>query len=104
MKLWTTDYPDVVTGWNVEYFDIQYIVTRIIRLLGEETAKRLSPHKSIRQTSREIFGKMASTYHIMGVAVIDYMDCFKKFGYKYGPQESYKLDHIAYVVLGETKD
>ena len=103
MKLWTTDYPDVVTGWNVEYFDIQYIVTRIIRLLGEETAKRLSPHKSIRQTSREIFGKMAYTYYIMGVAIIDYMDCFKKFGYKYGPQESYKLDHIAYVVLGETK-
>jgi len=103
MKLWTTDYPDVVTGWNVEYFDIQYIVTRIIRLLGEETAKRLSPNKSMRQTSREIFGKMAYTYAISGVAIIDYMDCFKKFGYKYGPQESYKLDHIAYVVLGETK-
>ena len=103
MKLWTTDYPDVVTGWNVEYFDIQYIVTRIIRLLGEETAKRMSPNKSIRQTSREIFGKMAYTYYISGVAIIDYMDCFKKFGYKYGPQESYKLDHIAYVVLGETK-
>jgi DNA polymerase elongation subunit (family B) len=103
MKLWTTDYPDVVTGWNVEYFDIQYIVTRIIRLLGEETAKRLSPNKSMRQTSREIFGKMAYTYYISGVAIIDYMDCFKKFGYKYGPQESYKLDHIAYVVLGETK-
>jgi len=31
------------------------------------------------------------------------MDAFKKFGYKYGPQESYKLDHIAYVVLGENK-
>jgi len=103
MKLWTTDYPDVVTGWNVEYFDIQYIVTRIIALLGEDTAKNLSPHKSIRKTSREIFGKMASTYAVMGVAIIDYMDCFKKFGYKYGPQESYKLDHIAYVVLGEKK-
>ena len=103
MKLWTTDYPDIVTGWNVEYFDIQYIVTRIIALLGEDTARRLSPHKSIKQRSREIFGKVNSTYSIMGVAVIDYMDCFKKFGYKYGPQESYKLDHIAYVVLGEKK-
>ena len=103
VKLWTTDYPDIVTGWNVEYFDIMYIITRIIRLLGEETAKRLSPHKSIKKQSREIFGKVNSTYSIMGVAVIDYMDCFKKFGYKYGPQESYKLDHIAYVVLGEKK-
>jgi len=103
VKLWTNDYPDIVTGWNVEYFDIMYIVTRIIRLLGEETAKRLSPHKSIKKQSREIFGKVNSTYSIMGVAVIDYMDCFKKFGYKYGPQESYRLDHIAYVVLGEKK-
>lgn len=103
VKLWTTDYPDIVTGWNVEYFDIMYIITRIIRLLGEETAKRLSPHKSIKKQSREIFGKVNSTYSIMGVAVIDYMDCFKKFGYKYGPQESYRLDHIAYVVLGEKK-
>ena len=103
VKLWTTDYPDIVTGWNVEYFDIMYIVTRIIRLLGEETAKRLSPHKSIKKQSREIFGKVNSTYSLMGIAVIDYMDAFKKFGYKYGPQESYRLDHIAYVVLGEKK-
>jgi DNA polymerase elongation subunit (family B) len=103
IKLWTTDYPDIVTGWNVEYFDIMYVVTRIIRLLGEETAKRLSPHKSIKKQSREVFGKVNSTYSIMGIAVIDYMDCFKKFGYKYGPQESYRLDHIAYVVLGEKK-
>lgn len=103
VKLWTTDYPDIVTGWNVEYFDIMYIVTRIIRLLGEETAKRLSPHKSIKKQSREVFGKVNSTYSLMGISVIDYMDAFKKFGYKYGPQESYRLDHIAYVVLGEKK-
>ena len=103
IRLWTHDYPDIVTGWNVEYFDVQYIVTRIMRLLGEESAKRLSPWKSIRQRTREFFGKVQSTYQISGMAVIDYMDCFKKFGYKYGPQESYKLDHIAHVVLGEKK-
>lgn len=103
VKLWTYAYPDVVTGWNVEYFDIMYIVTRIINLLGEEKAKQLSPWGNIRKTSREVFGKMQSTYAISGVSIIDYMDAFKKFGYKYGPQESYKLDHIAHVVLGEKK-
>jgi DNA polymerase elongation subunit (family B) len=103
IKLWTADYPDIVTGWNVEYFDIQYIVTRIIRLLGEESAKKLSPWKSIDQKRREIFGKVQATYKISGMSVIDYMDAFKKFGYKYGPQESYKLDHIAHVILGEKK-
>jgi len=103
VELWCADYPDIVTGWNVEYFDIQYIVTRIIRLLGEDVAKRLSPWKSIKKVSHEVFNKVQSTYKISGMTVIDYMDAFKKFGYKYGPQESYKLDHIAYTVLGEKK-
>ncbi len=103
MHVWKSDYPDIVTGWNVEYFDIQYIVTRMQNLFGEEFIKDLSPWRSIRQTSREIFGKTNYTYQISGITVIDYMDAFKKFGYKYGPQESYKLDHIAHVVLGEKK-
>jgi DNA polymerase elongation subunit (family B) len=42
-------------------------------------------------------------YEITGVSQIDYLDLFKKFGYSYGAQESYRLDHIAYVVLGERK-
>jgi len=103
IQIWQTEYPEVVTGWNVEYFDIQYIVTRIIRLLGEETAKKLSPWGLIKPKSRTMFGKEHRTYDISGVSIIDYMDAFKKFGYKYGPQESYKLDHIAHVVLGEKK-
>lgn len=102
-QIWTNDYPDVVTGWNVEYFDIQYIITRMKVLFGEEWVKDLSPWRSLRQQTREIFGKQQSTYEISGITVIDYMDAFKKFGYKYGPQESYKLDHIAYVILGEKK-
>jgi DNA polymerase elongation subunit (family B) len=103
IDIWTSNYPDVITGWNVEYFDIMYTVTRIIRLLGEEKARELSPWRSIKKITREIYNKQQSTYHISGISVIDYLDAFKKFGYKYGTQESYKLDHIAYVVLGEKK-
>jgi DNA polymerase elongation subunit (family B) len=103
IQIWTNDYPDVVTGWNVEYFDIMYVITRIINLLGEEKAKRLSPWCSIKKVTREVFNKPQSTYQISGVSIIDYMDAFKKFGYKYGPQETYKLDHISHVVLGEKK-
>jgi DNA polymerase elongation subunit (family B) len=102
-QIWTNDYPDIVTGWNVEYFDIQYIITRMKVLFGEEWIKDLSPWRNIRQQTREFFGKVQSTYTIGGITIVDYMDAFKKFGYKYGPQESYKLDHIAYVVLGEKK-
>jgi DNA polymerase elongation subunit (family B) len=103
VQLWSGDYPDIVTGWNVEFFDIRYIVLRIIRLLGEEKAKELSPWGRIRERSVEMFGKEQKTYHIEGVSVIDYMDAFKKFGYKYGTQASYKLDNICEVVLGEKK-
>ena len=103
VDLWTSDYPDIVTGWNVEFFDVMYIVTRILRVCGEELANRLSPWKKIRKRSRELFDKVQSTYSISGVAVLDYLDAFKKFGYKYGPQESFKLDHIAHVILGEKK-
>lgn len=103
IQWWLDNMPDIVTGWNVEYFDIQYLMTRIIRLFGEETAKKLSPWGIIRKNSREFYGKVQSTWTLTGIAIIDYMDAFKKFGYKYGPQESYKLDHIAHVVLDERK-
>lgn len=103
VQLWTKDYPDIVTGWNVQYFDIQYVITRIKNIFGENYISKFSPWGNIRQITNEIFGKTQSTYAISGVSVIDYMDAFKKFGYKYGPQESYKLDHIAHVVLGEKK-
>lgn len=102
-ELWMNNYPDIVTGWNVEYFDIQYLITRMKVLFGEEWVKDLSPWRHIRPTQREFFGKMQNTYFISGMAIVDYMDAFKKFGYKYGPQESWKLDHIANVVLGEKK-
>ena len=103
IQIWTNDFPDIVTGWNVEFFDIYYIVSRIIRVLGEERAKELSPWRRIRKNTTEIFNRPQSSYKISGVPVIDYMDAFKKFGYKYGTQESYKLDHIAHVVLGMNK-
>jgi DNA polymerase elongation subunit (family B) len=103
IQIWVNDYPDIITGWNVEYFDIWYIVTRIIRVLGEDRAKELSPWGRIRKNTTEIFNRPQSTYNISGVVVIDYMDAFKKFGYKYGTQESYKLDHVAHTILGMKK-
>jgi len=103
IRYWVNDYPDLVTGWNVEFFDIAYIVNRILRLFGEEKAKQLSPWGQVKKKTVKKFGRDNSTYVISGVPVIDYMDAFKKFGAKYGTQESYKLDHIAHVVLGEKK-
>jgi DNA polymerase elongation subunit (family B) len=95
--------PDVVTGWNIRFFDIPYLVNRTAKILGVESIKRFSPWGMVdyRQITRR--GKSEDTYEIKGVEQLDYLELFQKFGYSYGAQESYKLNHIAYVVLGDKK-
>lgn len=98
------DYtPDVITGWNTRFFDIPYLIARSAILLGENTAKGLSPWGKIDRREITIMGKTQVTFDISGVQSLDYMELFKKFAYTYGNQESYSLNHIASVVLGEKK-
>ena len=102
---WERNCPDIVTGWNSRLFDIPYIVNRTRNILSDEWNKKLSPWRSLR--AREIptmGGRMQVAYDIEGLAQLDYLDLFKKFTLNtYGQQESYKLDHIAHVILGERK-
>jgi DNA polymerase elongation subunit (family B) len=95
--------PDVVTGWNTTFFDIPYLVNRITKVLGEDKAKMLSPWKHIRERKVNKNNRELLAYEVTGIQQLDYLDLFQKFGYTYGAQESYKLDHIAHVVLGEKK-
>ena len=95
--------PDVVTGWNTRFFDIPYLVNRIHKLLGEAYVKRLSPWQMIERRDITTMGRTQTAFELKGISNLDYLDLFKKFAYSYGPQESYKLDHIANVVLGEKK-
>ena len=98
---WWHNTPDVVTGWNCNLFDIPYLVRRIDLVLGETYSKKLSPWESIRERIVNIRGNEEITYDIAGVSVLDYLDLYKK--YTYTAQESYKLDHIAFVELNERK-
>jgi len=101
---WLSDNcPDIIMGWNLVLFDIPYIVNRIVRVLGESEAKRLSPWGIVNYKQVYSHNKSNDAYEIVGISQIDYMDVFKKFGYTYGPQESYSLDNIADVILGERK-
>lgn len=103
LSWWKKDYPDVVTGWNIRFFDIPYIVNRILRLGSEEAMKKLSPWGNVRQKQVQFKNKNMDSYVLLGINQMDYYDLFTKFGYSFGPQESYRLDHIAHVVLGERK-
>lgn len=93
--------PDIVTGWNIEFFDVPYLVNRIIRVLGEFYAKKLSPWNFLTTTTIENRGQTNQVYTPVGITVLDYMHLYKKFAFK--QQESYSLDHICEDELGEKK-
>lgn len=97
--------PDILTGWNSNGFDVPYLINRGRQIIGEKAIKRMSPWNQI--SHRKFFdktGREQETYDLMGIAQLDYYELFQKFGkLTYGEQESYKLDHIAEVVLGERK-
>ena len=92
---------DIVTGWNTQLFDIPYLINRITKVLGEDIAKKLSPWNDLRKRVVSLKGKMNEAYDIVGVSSIDYLDLYRKFTFV--NQESYRLDHIAFVELGERK-
>jgi len=97
--------PDVLTGWNIEFFDIPYLVNRIAKVNGGNKEKMLSPWRMIdkREVQQPFSTNTRVKYDIKGITCLDYLAIFKKFAFTYGPQESYKLDNIANVVLGEKK-
>ena len=98
---WEVMYPDVITGWNSEFFDIPYLCNRIKMLLGEDNLKRLSPWGRVYDRQVYRMGRHHQLYNIAGVSALDYFDLYRKFTYT--NQESYRLDHIAFVELGERK-
>jgi len=101
IEIWKYLDPDVITGWNCEFYDIPYLVNRIIRVLGEKFAKELSPWGKLNQYEVYIKGKPCPSFRIEGIAVLDYMQLYKKFIYT--PRESYRLDFICQEELGEKK-
>ena len=98
---WAQNTPDILTGWNVNLYDVPYIARRVNRVLGEKWMKSLSPWN--RANEREVYvqGRKNYAYDISGVNILDYLDLYRKF--TYSNQESYRLDHIAFVELGQRK-
>ena len=100
---WDADHPDIITGWNTEFFDIPYICNRIEKVMGEEAVRRLSPWGVVNMRWVNAgYGKKDQVFDILGVENVDYLQLYHKF--TYSRQESYRLDHIAFVELGERKD
>ncbi len=101
INYWMIDVPDVITGWNIELYDIPYICKRLNRVLGEKLMKRFSPWGLVTEGESYIKGRKYTTFDVGGVTQLDYLNLYKKFTYK--AQESYRLDYIAEVELGQKK-
>jgi len=101
MEWWVQNTPDILTGWNVNLYDVPYIARRLNRMLGEKWMKSLSPWN--RANEREVYvqGRKNYAYDLSGINILDYLDLYRKF--TYSNQESYRLDHIAFVELGQRK-
>ena len=105
LEKWHLMAPDILTGWNVQMFDVPYLVNRIRKVLGDKQARLLSPWKIINErvvtAMRFQGGNDVTFYDLVGCTTLDYFDLYKKF--TYSNQESYRLDYIASIELGERK-
>ena len=95
------NYPDVISGWNSMFFDIPYIVNRLIKILPEKVAL-ISPVGNYYKKMRMLKQKQTLTYAIEGISHLDYLVLYRdKFGGE--RRHSYKLDAIADIELGISK-
>lgn len=95
---WQANCPDILTGWNVDGYDVPYLVNRINKILGEEWVRKLSPFGMVNDRTLNKMGHDVVMWDIVGVVTLDYLDLYKKF--TYSSQESYALGHIGTVELG----
>lgn len=103
LRFWESDPPDVITGFNCEFFDIPYLLRRIATVMSEADAKRFSIWKSLRErkvlvekTNREEY-----VYDVAGISCLDFLALFKKFSGR--KLENNRLETISQEILGETK-
>jgi len=87
--------PTVITGWNIDNYDVPYLVNRIKRVLGAQAIKKLSPAGIVD------WNKNRERYKIFGVSSLDYLTLYKKFTYTELP--NYRLDTVAKTELGKGK-
>ncbi len=108
IQWWSHQSIDVVTGWNSRGFDIPYIINRIKNIWKRghtSLVNQLSPFKKVKYHEYNTrFGGQQIEYEISGIQQLDYLELFKKFGYGfYGTLESYSLNNVSHIVLGEKK-
>ena len=92
MDKWQECNFTIITGWNVDFFDLPYLYFRLKNCLGAKAAKCLSPIGSAYLNG---FSKKLT---IGGISVLDYILLYKKFSGRMEP--TYALGPIGSKVVG----
>jgi DNA polymerase elongation subunit (family B) len=100
---WSENCPDILTGWNIKFFDIPYLYNRFMKILGEDDAKKLSPWGLINERKVFAMNRENIAYELLGVATWDYIELYRWYAPGGKSQESYRLDAIASVEIGDNK-
>ena len=87
--------PTILTGWNVEFFDVPYLYNRASQVVGHTVANLLSPINIVQ------WSDFQNRYKIAGVSILDYLALYKKYTFSQRP--SYRLDAIGEYEVGEKK-
>jgi DNA polymerase elongation subunit (family B) len=87
--------PTILTGWNIDFFDIPYLYNRLKNVCGEGNAKRLSP------IGQAFWSPYREKFSFGGVSILDYINLYKT--YTYTLEASYTLNYIATKELGRGK-
>jgi DNA polymerase elongation subunit (family B) len=94
--------PDILIGYNSDFFDIPYLYYRICNTLGSEVASYLSPiNQIICKKDNEYWYNDDQYVQIIGVESLDYMRLHKKYSWKDEP--SWKLDAVGEKYTGLKK-
>ncbi len=94
-----SDFPDIITGWNIDSFDLPYLLKRTENVFGKDVAKRFSPWEEYRVYEKfdRQFHKKRMYAKILGISNLDYMQLYKKFSFK--NVKSYSLDYVGNLEL-----
>jgi len=93
---------DVLTGWNSEGYDIPYMVNRVTRVMSKDDTRKFCLMGQLpKPREYERFGKVETTYDLIGRIHLDYLQLYKKYNYE--SRHSYKLDAIGEMEVGENK-
>ena len=100
----STNYPDVISGYNSRLFDTIYIVNRITNVLGKQEAKRLSPVGRVRSNIEDRKNPGKKFAQIKGISDIDLLFLYRdKFQVKQALDGGYSLNNVALTELDDAK-